>query len=514
MSSMQVTSKLTQQEKRALTVFGVVLFAGLLITLAGWFFVHRFDPPREKDLVARTEILRAALQSKSRSLVEADQQSAVDRVVQLGDQLVVIGDGFATAAIIANLPDDKKVRVFGKPSFWQDLHGVPAVWQTKGALDLYFDEAGLRKPEDVDSTAQHSERLLWYALEFIRLGQLTKTNVELILSGCGVELDAKDVFSRWRVKDRCSGLLYVVDPGQLVVVATGVNEQNKLPVQSKDQTALAQLLKDRDVVYADVYLSDPLERVDNVGKPAPPPDKDKTVAVAGGGGAGLDVAYHSLVNGQAQKVAIWEPYSGVGVPLVKSPAYKQLRTTHGGKICRVDSRFDIADVLTNNGRLAPSAKECCDIAGDGVDNSNGRETYRAGKTCAALSSLDKVVVAIGRNEVEPPAPLRSISLTSGLPSVNLLKSTDASLFALKVDYPAGTGTSRPPLYLVGAAATWLPQNWLTNPTLDNDFKNARDSLVRAVNHQGDEGNPPVGFAATVRMGAKFAVECLKTPSSC
>ncbi|NOT23676.1 MAG: hypothetical protein HOP22_13255 [Nitrospiraceae bacterium] len=512
---MQVTSKLTQQEKGALTVFGVGLFAGLLIALAGWFFVHRFDPPREKDLVARTEILRAALQSKSRSLVEADQQSAVDRVVQLGDQLVVIGDGFATAAIIANLPDDKKVRVFGKPSFWQDLHGVPAVWQTKGALGLYFDVAGLRKPEDVDSTAQHSERLLWYALEFIRLGQLTKTNVELILSGCGVELDAKDGSPRWRVKDRCSGLLYVIAPDQLVVVATGVNEQNKLDVKPGQQIAMAQLLQNGEVVYADVYLSDPLARVDNVGKPAPPPDKDKTVAVAGGGGAGLDVAYHSLVNGQAQKVAIWEPYSGVDVPLVESPAYKQLRSTHGGKICRVDSRFDIADVLNNSGRLAPSAKKCCDIADDGVDSPNGHETYRAGKTCAALSSLDKVVVAIGRNEVEPPAPLRSISLASGLPSVNVLKSSDASLFALKVNYPADImNTSRPPLYLVGAAAAWLPKNWLINSTLDNDFKNARDSLLRAVNLQGDEGNPPVGFAATVRMGAKFAVECLKTASSC
>jgi hypothetical protein len=511
---MPSTPNLTQQENGALTVFGVGVFAGLLIALAGWFFVHRSYPPRDKDLVARTEILRAVLQSKSRSLVEADQQLAVDRAVQLRDQLVVIGDGFATAAIIANLPDNKKVRVFGKPSFWQDLHGVPAVWQTKGALSPYFDAAGLPKPEDVDSTAQDSDRLLWYALEFIRLGQLTKTNVELIQSGCGVELDATNGSQGWRVKDLCSGLLYVVAPEQLVVVATGVNEQNKLPVKPSQQTAMAQLLQNGEVVYADVYLSDPLERVDNMGKPAPPPDQGKTVAVAGGGGAGLDVAYHSLSNGQAQKVAIWEPYSEVNVPLVKSPAYKQLSSILNGKICRVDSRFVIANELSNNGKLQPSAKPCCDITGDGVDSSNGHESYRAGKTCAVLSSLDKVVVAIGRNVDEPPAPLRSSSLASVVPNVNVLEGNDASLFALKVDYRVGTSTSPPPLYLVGAAAAWLPKKWSPNHALDNNFKKARESLFRAVNPHGDEGNPPVGFAATVRMGAKFAVECLKKVSSC
>ncbi|MDP2323721.1 MAG: hypothetical protein Q8N51_06795, partial [Gammaproteobacteria bacterium] len=273
---------MTASEKTTLVAFALGLLLGLVIWTGS--AVWRNAPPRELPLVTRAEAMRAGLTANSNASIRASKLLHPDRVVTLRDEIVVVGDGFTTAAIIANVPASRKIRVFGKPSYWPELHGVPTIWQTAGSLKDSFSKAGLTAPETLDPKAQPTDRLLWYAVETVRLEQLIKPNVERIECQSGFEVDADTASSRWRVTDRCTGLKY--ETSENVVIATGVNEQLELsPAPGVSAQTLAALFGQHMLVYADEYLSDPLERVDSRGIAVPLTEAGKTFAVAGPGGA-------------------------------------------------------------------------------------------------------------------------------------------------------------------------------------------------------------------------------------
>jgi hypothetical protein len=506
---MMVTS--TKQELSGTALALRLAFILILIFLLLWM-VLRSEPPREEELVRNVELMRSQLVSQSHQLTAADGLVSVDGKVVLRAQLPVIGDGFATAAIIANLNSQQKVRVFGMPSFWQELHGVPLVWQSKGALKSYFENARLEAPEELDRSATEKKRLLWYALEKVRLSELMRDNVEYVLCAQGFEIEPVQGTRMWSVKDRCSMLVYDFDSA--IVIATGVNEQIKISSARTSSAVLAQLIIHQKLVYADEYLSDPLERVDKHGKPLEPIDKDKTIAVVGPGGAGLDVAYHALAHGLAKQVVIWgDINNGLAQQLLDSNAYRQLKSKFGGNICRVYAQFSI-DAVVNNGKLYPPNDDCCSIEQETLKSAGSHPAYQKSNNCVKHPNINKIVVAIGRDRSKPPSPLRSSSLAAPSPSADLVLDTNSALVATKLSYQFSDVTPVPdnkkhPVYLVGAAATWLHAGVQNKSSKDPALPQALDALVKIVNTRPGESNPPVGFAASVTMGATFARMCLK-----
>jgi hypothetical protein len=451
-----------------------------VIAILAFYLSLRSDPPRHRELVAFVEQNLATLKVKNDHYL-AVRSASIDAGESLSSKPhAILGDGIAGAAAAINIRSN--VRMYGSPSYWTGMHGVPEVWQTGKSLSQVFKNANLLPPEKFDRGVYRLRRVLWLAIENSRLTALNNSNIEYTSLG-PYRLSIKDA-STWRVED-VKG--YVEEVSGPLVIATGVGPARTIvTAQLSDGSSIGTasdryaMLQANKLLAADDYLANPK-----------PKDRDKTILVLGAGGSAADVVRHAISEGEAKLVVVW----GEENPIEKHPAWTLLKNKFGKKICRLKIPIENIMYAEPDIKIGSGLTLQCRLLRDNKKMDIG--------------SPDKIIESLGRLESDPPPVLAAV-MTSIDPPYEMtyepiIKGT-GELIGIRVELKRGDIRAAEPVFLIGAAASWIPE--ASNVRANKEkFKKGRDELLKTINTTGSGENPPPGFAASAFMGSELARQC-------
>jgi hypothetical protein len=471
----------TAQQSRTSVVLVLVVIAAVTWVL---FEVLRTKPPRHEELVYRMQAQQAKLEQASRDFWAV--RKAFDEAGQKPEPLphVILGDGIAGAAAAVNI--EGTVHVLGAPSAWANLHGIAEIWQMGKGLGGYFKAAGLIAPDKFDWTLK-KKRILWIAIENVRLDALLGEHIRYLQSPCKSELvpgaAAGSIAAQWRIVD-CEGRSH--DIAGPVVLATGVNEARTLlsppappALPLADAATRLKMINAQRLVSADDYFAQ-----------SEPREVD-TLVVLGSGGSAMDVARHALAQKRAKHVVIVGPEDR---RLEAAPAFALLRKEHGKRICQ-DRRQ--AKSVTFDGT---------EIHFDGT--AELRCSTLRGRNLDGLKA-DLLVESLGRENGLLPRALRKLAVGNPLQSaVAVTRSGKGELIAVRLQFT----NIAPPVYVIGGAADFRP-GVFPGAGEYTAYETARKALEKHIDVDGKSENPMPGFAAAAFMGSEFARKCFRAAAA-
>ena len=475
-----------------------------------WTFFHRDKPPRQEHLVAENHATLNEIVDHGNTYsptTNSNKGLAVFKNVTEQPLLTVVGDGIAGVAAAINSPIND-VRLFGSRSYWEELHGVPEVWQSTTSLDMVFKTAKFEEPSTIVNQKKGTPptRLLWIAVERSRLLALRDllNNPNFHYARSGRSRLSFEV-NNWKVNDTFGNELSTKGP---VILATGIakpktiveilkpNSNHQQPYKTRHD-----LVVDKKIIGSDDYFAIPA-----------PLDDLKTVGILGGGGAAWDAALHAIESGHAAKVVVFGPadpdHSTRSTGLYVNAAFKKLQEKHGAKICTVAGNINDVKYESGVGVDAPNivvemtAKNATVSYGDGTSSCFALEQ----KDKLQFDRIDKLVEALGRDEGGTAEILKALETALGGISYEICKKNkDNRWVGARVNFKGATsGNNNPPnnVYLVGAMAAsalkLIPNSgvWtdlLTEFSADKDLQNE---------------HPPHGFAGAAYTGSQL-VQCFE-----
>lgn len=171
----------------SLTIVTIIVWFVAICAVIDWSFFHRDKPLRLRELVAKNYATLSEVVGHENTYSPTTDQEKGKKgfYFSKGALLAIVGDGIAGVAAAINSPITD-VRLFGSRSYWEELHGVPEVWQSTTSLDKAFVDAKFEKPSNFDQQEKgaKSTRLMWIAVERSRLLALEKTEQREWISLC------------------------------------------------------------------------------------------------------------------------------------------------------------------------------------------------------------------------------------------------------------------------------------------------------------------------------------------
>jgi hypothetical protein len=170
--------------------------------------------------------------------------------------------------------------------------------------------------------------------------------------------------------------------------------------------------------------------------------------------------------------------------------------SYGDRICRV--KDNVTSISYQSGQI--------DIRTNGTS-----ATY-----CTEEKSKAKVVVppigilieSLGRYQGDPPPVVASAARSRKVTYRPIVD--NSKLIAVRVFFGDDdqASTQSKPIYLVGAAATWIPPGVVISNDDWNKYKDSLDETIKAVNaNPSSSENAAPGFAVAAFMGSKLARVC-------
>lgn len=441
-----------------------ILFLAAWMALAGC-------APRNRTIQGSDRLAEFKAELKKTSDRQADELSDADRAGPIPQRTIaIIGDGIAGAAAARNI--DEPVRVYGSTSFWGRMQGLPEVWQTD--LAAAFTGAKLDDPKMYDPV-DRGDRIAREAVIAVYLHGLVEAKAEYLQTG-PVSLK-EDASGNWKMVDS-DGRVELVT--QALIVGTGVLR----PLQITDlvpdpavEMAREDLEADGKIETGDEYL----------GTPSPAPHAE--IGILGAGGSSADCIIHAIEDGKANEVVVW---GGVPPPLIPTKAYQDMLKQYGNRICRVNANVKAigygSGQITVNGTATPT----CVLESD-----------HSSKTAGPLELL---IESLGRYQGDPPAIVTEAADGRAIEYHPVIE--DGKLIAIRVLFEdAGGGATSKPLFLIGAAATWIPQGVHISLEDRAACVAALNETVNTVNSSAEAENAPPGFAVAAYMGSHLAKAC-------
>ncbi len=413
-----------------------------------------------QDLKTFEGRLKTVSEEQSTELAEAYRRGAIPHWT-----IAIIGDGIAAAAAAKNM--DTPVRVYGAQSFWNNLQGLPEVWQTD--LADAFTNAHLTDPKHFDHVNK-GERIAREAV--------IAANLEGLLDAKAAYLQTSPVevlpeAGEWKVVDK-DGHAEIVT--EALIIATGLLRPlritDAIPDLNTDKVR-RELSEAGKIMTGDEYLA-----MRN-------PPCHKVVGIVGAGGSSGDSIIHAIEEGGAEEVVVW---GDVPLPLESTNAYRELVTTYGAKICRVPGQA--TSVGYNGDRIE-------------INGSSTPPCIREDKSSSTARPIELLIESIGRYQGDPPPIVASAA--GGLTITYHPVIENEKLIAVRVSF--GDANQWKPMYLIGAAATWIPSGVAISAKEWTAYKDALAETVKAVNPGSDLENGPPGFAVAAFMGSHLAKDC-------
>ena len=253
------------------------------------------------------------------------------------------------------------------------------------------------------------------------------------------------------------------------------------------------LVVDKKIIGSDDYFAIPA-----------PLDDFKTVGILGAGGAAWDAALHAIESGKAEKVVV---FGNLPDALTKNAAFKNLKSTHGSKICNVTGtitnvKYESVEKPVFGQNIVIQMGENGNTGSYG-DNQFSCSTLAPQSNPLPIDRIDKLVEAFGRDEGGTPEVLKPLVTTNGGISYEICKKGKKWVGARVVfGTNANNDKNSPPqnLYLVGAMAA----SALKIKAENNEWK----WLLKEFSDKSDLQNehPPHGFAGAAYTGSQL-VQC-------
>ena len=401
-------------------------------------------------------------------------------------RVIIVGNGIAGAAAALNItvdppqdaPNlglDPRIRVYGSPSFWQRLDGLPAVWQT--SLDAPFRAACLPDPSAFNASGA-SLRIPRPSVQVVNMEALLRAEADYLESGPVAISQTKD--GHWLIID-AEGRREVAD--KALIVATGLLRPLRftdlIPGRQARDTRLT-LRQNQRILSGDEFLA----KTPNV--------RGKVVGVLGAGGNSADVVNRALSpEVGAKEVVVW---GGVPPELSKTRSFQDNETRWKSIMCRVKGNVTSVTYASNTVQVTATASVCQE-------------------TGAPPSVPELLVESLGRYEGDPPSEVVKAARDRRIAYKPILDQ-DNALIAVRVFFD--NDERAVPMYLIGAAATWIPPGVeITAADLNAYTKGVEKTLQKVNADATNPENPPPGFAVAAFMGSELGrLLSRKTVSPC
>jgi hypothetical protein len=424
------------------------------------------DPDRRVSGYADITELRERLAAESaRQGKELGEANCKGRPVTR--EIAIIGDGLAGAAAARNIGEG--IRIYGGRSFWDDLHGLPEIWQTDLSL---FRNAGLSDPGKFDNEAAGG-RLSKDAVAGVVQEAMIDAKAAYLQTGPVSVLPTTD--GAWRIVDTVGHSEVITDA---VIVATGLLRPNRLTdIIPGTLRARRTLSEDRKILSGDEFLS--------IRKPL---GSYKVIGVLGASGNAADCIIHALRDAAVEKVVVW---GDVPPELARTRAYGDMIRAYGDRICRVPGKVTMVSYARGGAiEVNGSSSVNCVRVSDGE--------------AEIIQDVDLLLESLGRYEGDPPQVVASAARGEAIRYHPMI--VNSELIGIRVSFGDGS-RKHPPLYLIGAAASWVPAGVEITGADFNAFVDARDRTVAAVTPSVGPENGAPSFAVAAYMGWRLASEC-------
>jgi len=421
-----------------------------------------------KDLAGFQEQLRLLSAEQSKELTDADHDGKIP-----SRSVVIIGDGIAGAAAALNLA--KGVRVYGSSSFWEGLQGLPEVWQTN--LTTQFKSAGLADPKQFD-TVSSGDRIARNAIIAVYLKGLIDADAAYLRTGPVFAVGEHN--GEWRIVDTEG---HIENANEALIVGTGLLRPRRITdaIPNADGVRRA-LVIDGKIVTGDDYLTT-----------RTPSGSHEVIGILGAGGSSADCIIHAIMDRNVDKVVVWGQVPPV---LSQTKAYKDAIALHGDKICRVAHNF--TDISYTSGSIS--------INGNSDTSCIIEKTGKAETT----PRINRLIESLGRYEGDPPPVVATAARNRTITYHPV--TANSKLIAVRVSFGDDSdkdSTLSKPMYLIGAAATWIPPGVLISASDLKMYQDSRRETVDGVNRSPDVENAAPSFAVAAFMGSQLAIECFK-----
>jgi hypothetical protein len=409
------------------------------------------------------------------------EEAALTRASGSPRDMAIIGDGVGGIAAATNLPPT--VRVYGDTSFWLRLNDLPAVWQT--TLSGSYADAGLPVP----GNPVVGQRIPRDSVILANLRGLVRSGAAYLARGRVIVTPGAN--GDWTITDSKGRSESIAGP---IIVSTGVSrpvtitEMVKKPFKQAADSARLELLKAGRLRTGDLCVAN--APVANI------------VGILGAGGSAADCVVAVIAKGATQ-VVVW---GNVDPNLPYSDAFNDLVTKYSTKICLING-------LANTLSLQPGANQ-----GSATIVVNGFASPQCENPASrhlAAGKVDQLVESLGRLVSEPPLVVTTAAAKSRIKYTPVLEPNTCALIAVSVTFLRPDSTpleDRPPMYLIGAAATWIPDSVVIGPVdrmLFSGGLNITTAMVNRINVTNSKlgqtaENPPQGFGVAAYMGSHFA----------
>jgi len=415
-------------------------------------------------------VLDAKAEAEARSLTTKNRAGQIPV-----HRIAIVGDGIAGAAAARNI--GVPVRVYGGKSRWEGLLGLPEVWQTDLSV---FKSANLEDPVVFDSYARGG-RILRLAIIAVAQEALVKSGAEYLRTG-PVTLHSSPS-GAWKLVDADGHVELVTEA---LVVATGLLRPKRITdVLAADKSydprvARLDLVAAKMIMSGDEYLS----------IRAAPPGLGQIIGIIGGNGSASDVAIRAIRDAGAKEVVIW---GGIDNDLDKTIGYIELIKKYGDKICRVEDNVTKVVFVANAIQVSTSVTTPCKSLSSG--------------TAKISPPVDLLIESMGRFDFDPPELIQQAADGRQISYHPVIASN--RLIGVRVSFDAvGDQPPNPPIYLIGAAASWLPSNVHLPPGDRTAYIDGRNLTLKYVNSTAGMENGPPSFAVAAFMGWQLATTCL------
>ena len=427
--------------------------------------------PRDRPISGAQNLEGFKQQLKSRSDIEAKLLTEDQRAgSQSSRSIAIIGDGVAGAAAAMNLGN--KIRVYGGPSFWNNLQGLPEIWQTDLAQ---FTKAGLADPKDFDSGAAGG-RFMKDAITAVSLKAFVDADAAYLQTGPVTIVPTAN--GAWKIVDT-EGHVEIVT--EALVVGTGLLRSRRI---TDTIPGLAKVRRDlfiaKRIMTGDEYLAI-----------AHPDSSPKIIGILGAGGNSADSTIHAIADAGVDKVVVWGEVPSF---LKQTKAYEDMVRDYGKKICRVKDNFRSISFMNNAIAVNGSSTISC------IQEKN--------QEMENVSGIDLLIESLGRYEEDPPHIVTAAASNRTITYHPVVMNSKLIAIRVSFDDINSVATSKP-MYLIGAATSWIPPGVRMSENDMETYLNARVSTVTAVTPAAGPENGPPSFAVAAFMGSQLARECFK-----
>src|SRR5450759_3161810 len=366
-------------------------------------------------------------------------------------EIAIIGNGIAGTAAALNL-QQASIRVYGSKSFWEKLNVLPEVWQT--SLKEPFNRAGLNAPELFDKGHKTNSRIKQEAVIVAHIEGLVRAKAAYRDTSVTVMSGTKG----WLITDT-EGYTEVIT-GTLII-GTGVLR----PIRITDVISNANTSEVRRQLSNDNRIKTGDECLSEVSF-----GKNQTIGIVGAGGSSADCIINIIKSDvctvKTKRVVVW---GGMPTgPIVNSQAYQNFSKKYDACICRVRDRLQKVEYSTQDNTITVNEN----LNPPCIDNEGHLTKDKAPK-------IDILVESLGRYKDAPPPTVQSAALGRPITYRPVTKDT-GELVAIKVEF-VGEPKSSAAMYLVGAAATWVPPDVKISSADLLRFKSAIDKTISTVN---------------------------------